>query len=105
MIKKEDLNVDIVANGNFTISYKNIDYSFKSGNSYTIDGEVAKQFTESGYCSYAELDNISIENKLSDMTKDELNDYAASIGFTELNTRDKHKTMIEKIIEYKNGIY
>ena len=36
------------------------------------------------------------------MTKDELNDYAASLGFSELTTDISKKNMIKKILEFQN---
>lgn len=36
------------------------------------------------------------------MTKDQLNDYAANIGFTELNTSKTKAQMIDLIVEYEN---
>lgn len=40
------------------------------------------------------------EVELEKMTKDELNDYAAGIGFKKLNTRKSKSKMIEKILKF-----
>ena len=44
--------VKIISNGNYNITYKNIDYSFESGNSYELDEETAKLFVENKNCNY-----------------------------------------------------
>lgn len=57
------------------------------------------------------LEKVSVENSfievfdkttLNKMTKDELNDYAASLGFSELTTDISKKNMIKKILEFQN---
>jgi hypothetical protein len=55
--------MEIKSNGKYTITYKNIEYNFEGGNSYEIDEETAKQFVESGYCSYAKLENDKNQSK------------------------------------------
>lgn len=51
------------SNGSYKITFNDVEYDMKANQSYEIDEETAKQFVESGYCSYAELDNGSNKSK------------------------------------------
>lgn len=55
--------MEIISNGKYNITYKNIQYNFESGNSYKIDEETAKHFIECGFCRYAELENDTKSKK------------------------------------------
>lgn len=53
----------IKSTGSYRITFNNIEYDMKANESYEIDEETAKQFVESGYCSYAELENGDVKSK------------------------------------------
>ena len=48
------------------------------------------------------IGNFADEAKLKNMTKDQLNDYSAKIGFEEVNTSITKKKMIDLIMGYQN---
>ena len=48
------------------------------------------------------IGNFADEAKLKKMTKDQLNDYSAKIGFEEVNTSITKKKMIDLIMGYQN---
>ena len=66
---KMDNKVKIKSNGKYTISYNDIEFSFKGGATYTIDEDTAKMCVENGYATYIEVEDGTNKSKKTNKDK------------------------------------